>query len=579
MLGRGHLPIFAHRAMEHYVVSARKYRPSIFDEVVGQEAITSTLQKAIANNHLAQALLFCGPRGVGKTTCARILARAINADSASGPDEDFAFNIFELDAASNNSVEDIRNLIDQVRFAPQQGKYKVYIIDEVHMLSQAAFNAFLKTLEEPPAHAIFILATTEKHKIIPTILSRCQIFDFKRIQIKDTVSHLRHIAKREGITVDDDSLHVVAEKADGALRDALSIFDRLVTFSGNVLTHADVLDNLNVLDHAYYFRTTNLILQGDVHQTLMVFDEVLNNGFNGHEYLNGLASHWRNLLVCRDPATVRLLEVGENVAAQYAKQAQQCSPLMLIEGLKVLNEADVQYRASRNQRLTVELALMRLCQPQNASLGVPEGAPEKKNDLNERPSGAQNPAPRPVSGVHPTFSDTYSRPATGATVIPLGKTVQLTTPRVARPTSTVSISTKKADDTVVAEPTELPADSFTEADMQRIWEERVKALYAGKPSLVRTLTRRKPVLRDELTIELVIDNHAQAEMVEEHRTDLLEHVRKGLNNFSVSLATQIEVNTNTGPKLTTDKEKYTFLLSQNPELEALRKALDLNLDN
>jgi len=558
--------------MEHYVVSARKYRPAIFDEVVGQEAITSTLQKAIANDHLAQALLFCGPRGVGKTTCARILARAINADSASGPDEDFAFNIFELDAASNNSVEDIRNLIDQVRFAPQQGRYKVYIIDEVHMLSQAAFNAFPKTLEEPPAHAIFILATTEKHKIIPTILSRCQIFDFKRIQVKDTVAHLRSIAGREGITVDDDSLHIVAEKADGALRDALSIFDRLVTFSGNVLTYKDVLENLNVLDYEYYFRTTDLILKGDVPQTLLVLDEVLSNGFNALEYLNGLASHFRNLLVCRDPATVRLLEVGENVSARYGQQSQQCSPVMLIEGLKVLNEADVQYRASRNQRLTVELALMRLCQPQNPALGVPDGAPEKKNDLKQAEGPASAPAARTSA---PPLSD---GPSDGPPVIPLGRTMPLSGGQVQRPAVTVSINRRKPEEQTEVAVQEMPHESFTELEMQEAWEQRVNSMFKTRPGLLRTLTRRPPQLRDGNTIELVIDNKSQNEEVELNRTELLEQMRKDLRNYSVNLTTVIEHVENRTPVLSTDKEKYAFLLSQNPELEALRKALELDLD-
>lgn len=560
--------------MEHYVVSARKYRPAIFDEVVGQEAITSTLQKAIANDHLAQALLFCGPRGVGKTTCARILARAINADSATGPDEDFAFNIFELDAASNNSVEDIRNLIDQVRFAPQQGRYKVYIIDEVHMLSQAAFNAFLKTLEEPPAHAIFILATTEKHKIIPTILSRCQIFDFKRIQVKDTVAHLRSIAEREGITVDDDSLHIVAEKADGALRDALSIFDRLVTFSGNVLSYKDVLENLNVLDYEYYFRTTDLVLKGDVSQILLVLDEVLSNGFNALEYLNGLASHFRNLLVCRDPATVRLLEVGESVAARYAQQAQQCSPVMLIEGLKVLNEADVQYRASRNQRLTVELALMRLCQPQNAALGVPEGMPEKKNDLRQ----ADGPVAETVARPNSTSTPLNEGPSDGPPVIPLGRTMPLAGGPMQRPAVTVSINRKRQEEQVEVAVVEMPHEPFSEAQMQEAWEQRVKSMFKSRPGLLRTLTRRPPQLRDGNTIELVIDNKSQNEEVELNRTELLEQIRKDLRNYSVNLSTVIEHVEHRNPVLSTDKEKYAYLLSQNPELEALRKALDLDLD-
>jgi DNA polymerase-3 subunit gamma/tau len=367
--------------MDNYIVSARKYRPVTFDDVVGQQSITSTLEKAIENNHLAQALLFCGPRGVGKTTCARILAKAINQDTFEGeldPNEDFAFNIFELDAASNNSVDDIRNLIDQVRFAPQQGKFKVYIIDEVHMLSQAAFNAFLKTLEEPPAHAIFILATTEKHKIIPTILSRCQIFDFKRIQVSDMVSHLTNIAVKEGVTAEEGALHVVAEKADGALRDALSIFDRLVTFTGTNVTYKDAIENLNILDSDYYFRATDLILEGDMAGSMLLFNEVLEYGFNGHEFINGLASHFRNLLMCKDASTVELLEVSEKIKQKFLEQAPKCSALNLLKSLRAMNDCDVQYKSSKNQRLTVELAIMRICALHKAPDGTAVAAPQKK---------------------------------------------------------------------------------------------------------------------------------------------------------------------------------------------------------
>jgi DNA polymerase-3 subunit gamma/tau len=348
--------------MENYIVSARKYRPLVWEDVVGQKSITSTLQRAIKNDHLAQAFLFCGPRGVGKTTCARILARAINEDDQTDSNEDFSFNIFELDAASNNKVEDIRHLTDQVRFAPQKGNYKIYIIDEVHMLSPAAFNAFLKTLEEPPPHAIFILATTEKHKIIPTILSRCQIFDFKRIGINDMVEHLQFVAGKEGVTAEESALHVIAEKADGAMRDALSTFDRLVTFAGNNLTYRDAIANLNILDHDYYFKTTQQILTGDVSGILLTFNEVLSNGFNGHDFINGLANHLRNLLVTKDPTTQNLLEVSGAILNMYKEQSASCSVSNLLKSLRITNQTDVQYRNSKNQRLLVELALMRLCE-------------------------------------------------------------------------------------------------------------------------------------------------------------------------------------------------------------------------
>ena len=346
--------------MEHFIVSARKYRPQTFKDVVGQQAITNTLENAIERSHLAQALLFCGPRGVGKTTCARILAKKINQDGTENPDEDFAFNIFELDAASNNSVDDIRSLIEQVRIPPQVGKYKVYIIDEVHMLSQAAFNAFLKTLEEPPKHAIFILATTEKHKIIPTILSRCQIFDFKRIGVKDAKGYLKYIAESQGVEADDDALHIIAQKADGAMRDALSIFDRVVSFSGKQLTRQAVTENLNVLDYEIYFKATDLMLENNIPQLLVDFNETLSKGFDGHHFVAGIASHFRDLLVCKNPATIALLEVGDQTKQKYLEQSQKTSQQFLMKGIELANDCDLKYKTSRNQRLLVELCLMQL---------------------------------------------------------------------------------------------------------------------------------------------------------------------------------------------------------------------------
>ena len=346
--------------MEHFIVSARKYRPQTFKDVVGQEAITNTLLNAIENNHLAQALLFTGPRGVGKTTCARILAKMINSDGTEQTDEDFAFNVFELDAASNNGVDQIRELTDQVRIPPQVGKYKVYIIDEVHMLSASAFNAFLKTLEEPPKHCIFILATTEKHKIIPTILSRCQIFDFKRITVKDAKEYLKYIAKEQGIEAEDDALHIIAQKADGAMRDALSIFDRVVSFSGNKLTRQSVTENLNVLDYETFFTSTDLILENNIPALLNQFNETLAKGFEGHHYISGLASHFRDLLVCQSSETIQLLEVGDQTKEKYHKQAEKTSLDFLIKGIDLANECDLKYKLSKNQRLLVELCLMQL---------------------------------------------------------------------------------------------------------------------------------------------------------------------------------------------------------------------------
>ena len=346
--------------MEQFVVSARKYRPQTFKDVVGQQAITNTLLNAIENNHLASALLFTGPRGVGKTTCARILARKINQPGYDDPNEDFAFNVFELDAASNNSVDDIRNLIDQVRIPPQTGQYKVYIIDEVHMLSSAAFNAFLKTLEEPPKHAIFILATTEKHKIIPTILSRCQIFDFKRITVKDAKEHLAEVAASQGVQFEDDALHIIAQKADGAMRDALSIFDRVVSFCGTNLTRQAVTENLNVLDYETYINMTDLLLENKIPEVLLTYNDILSKGFDGHHFIAGLASHFRDLLVAKNIATHSLMEMGEAAQALYQQQSQKTNQEFLLKGIDLANDCDLKYKTSQNQRLLVELTLMQI---------------------------------------------------------------------------------------------------------------------------------------------------------------------------------------------------------------------------
>lgn len=361
--------------MENFIVSARKYRPDTFQTVVGQASITSTLKNAIKNSQLAHAYLFCGPRGVGKTTCARIFAKTINCqnltpeiepcnecESCKAFNGSRSYNIHELDAASNNSVDDIRNLTDQVRIPPQIGHYSVYIIDEVHMLSQAAFNAFLKTLEEPPRHAIFILATTEKHKILPTILSRCQIFDFNRIKISDISGHLANVARKESVGIEAEALNVIAQKADGAMRDALSIFDQIVSFSGKSITYKDVISNLNVLDYDYYFRIVDLFLINDISGSLMLFNEILDHGFDGHHFITGLSSHFRDVMVSKDPVTIQLLEVGGEIREKYKVQAQRCESDFLVGALQIANECDLQYKASQNKRLLVELALIKIAQ-------------------------------------------------------------------------------------------------------------------------------------------------------------------------------------------------------------------------
>lgn len=360
-----------------YTVSARKYRPQHWDAVVGQDGITQTLKQAIESDQIAQAYLFCGPRGVGKTTSARIFARAIN-DFEADANEDYAFNVFELDAASNNKVEDIRSIVDQVRIPPQRGKYKVYVIDEVHMLSQAAFNAFLKTLEEPPAHAVFILATTEKHKILPTILSRCQIFDFHRIGVQDMVLHLQGICEKEGIEAEESALHIVAVKADGALRDALSIFDQLVAFAGKKLTHATVAEHLHVLDQQTYFDVIDSLRVGEIAPALLILDGIIVRGFDPHHFITGLGSHLRNLLVCKDPSTISLMEVTDDVKQQFAEQSKAVDVRFLVRSMDLVNQADVQYKSSNHQRLLVELTLMQMTTPEEGEKKKPELIPIEK---------------------------------------------------------------------------------------------------------------------------------------------------------------------------------------------------------
>ncbi|MCY2686650.1 DNA polymerase III subunit gamma/tau [Salinimicrobium sp. TH3] len=471
--------------MEHFVVSARKYRPQTFKDVVGQQAITNTLLNAIEHNHLAQALLFTGPRGVGKTTCARILAKKINQDGNQDPNEDFAFNIFELDAASNNSVDDIRNLIDQVRIPPQVGKYKVYIIDEVHMLSQAAFNAFLKTLEEPPKHAIFILATTEKHKIIPTILSRCQIFDFKRITVKDAKEYLGYIAQQEGVEADEDALHIIAQKADGAMRDALSIYDRVVSFSGKNLTRQAVTENLNVLDYDTYLSATNLILKNDIPQLLLLFNEILSHGFDGHHFIAGLASHFRDLLVCKDPKTINLLEVGDNTKALYYQQSQQASSAFLLKGIELANDCDLQYKSSRNQRLLVELCLMQLASvtfsdekkkdssyiiPPNHFTGAPIPAPALKLSSKEKEVIVNNEYAKGDSAAPADSQLPKSVPGAMTDCAPVTSESEATESSVQEPSERINTSEEilnqasasQAETVVKAPPVEQPSEEKTE---------------------------------------------------------------------------------------------------------------------
>jgi len=455
--------------MEQFVVSARKYRPQAFEAVVGQSHITDTLLKSVENDHLAQALLFCGPRGVGKTTCARILAKVINA-GANLSDDELALNIFELDAASNNSVDDIRRLIDQVRFAPQTGKFKVYIIDEVHMLSQQAFNAFLKTLEEPPAHAIFILATTEKHKIIPTILSRCQIFDFKRITVEDIANHLAYVAGQEGINAEPEALHMIAEKADGALRDALSLFDRMISFSGNTLTYTQVVEVLDILDYNYYFKGVELAQSVNYPDLLLLYNEVLDKGFNGHEFVVGMAKHFRDLLVAREAKTVELLEVGPAIKERYLQQSAASSTRFLLHGLKVFNELDGQYKNSSQPRILVELGLLKLVefisqekkkqQPQvNRATAdstddfLPDSLPKRDQSIPAAPAPVAPAAPAPPAPAAP--APTPAAPVEAAPA-PTAPTDSASTKPAAPATPATAIDPLEVPESLPEEPITAP---------------------------------------------------------------------------------------------------------------------------
>lgn len=602
--------------MEPFVVSALKYRPQTFKDVVGQQAITNTLLNAIENNHLAQALLFCGPRGVGKTTCARILAKKINQDGKENQDEDFAFNIFELDAASNNSVDDIRNLTDQVRIPPQVGKYKVYIIDEVHMLSPAAFNAFLKTLEEPPKHAIFILATTEKHKIIPTILSRCQIFDFKRITVKDAADYLKYIAENQGIEAEDTALHIIAQKADGAMRDALSIFDRVVSYSGKKLTRKAVTENLSVLDYETYFDATDLILAHNIPALFLLFNDTLAKGFEGHLFITGLASHFRDLMVCQHQDTITLLEVGKETQKDYLEQSKKTSMDFLLKAIELANDCDLKYKTSKNQRLLVELTLMKL-----ASINF-EG--EKKNPEPVATNGILDDfiipptffrdkiigADKPPSSKEPTIgvdnTDVSKNANTKGTTIETAQKVQESQPTssgenveigpVETPIkkldfhvpstriSGLSLSSLKAKKEhhlnkieVILDGDDLPREPFTEAEMQGHWATFVEKMEVdGRKILASSLHTDLPKLTNESTIWIELPNSTMKKEVEREQHDLMEYLRQKLNNHFIAL--KITVNEQTAKKYAfTPEEKYQKLREKNPVIDLLKKEFDLDL--
>ena len=568
--------------MEHFIVSARKYRPQNFEDVIGQQTITNTLENAIKSNHLAQALLFTGPRGVGKTSCARILAKRINQEGATSNNEDFAFNIFELDAASNNSVDDIRSLTDQVRIPPQTGSYKVYIIDEVHMLSQAAFNAFLKTLEEPPAHAIFILATTEKHKIIPTILSRCQIFDFKRITVLDTKNYLKTIAEKEGITADDDALHIIAQKADGAMRDALSIFDRVISFSGKNLTREAVTQNLNVLDYDSYFKMTDLLLENKIPDVLNNFNSILAKGFEGQHFINGLASHFRDILVAKDTATIDLLEVGDTAKKKYLDQSSKASITFLIQSIEKANQCDLNYKVSKNQRLLVELTLMQI-----ASITF-DG--EKKKSTNYiipatfftslSPIKKQNTIVkvRPLVIKKEVIKDVIKQVISPE--IPTAKPPVLQNlKRRSNSLSLKSIHQKKEQQKTLIEVNydNHPKDSFTEKELQKTWSDYQKLLIKkGEKSMASILAADLPSLKENFHVQFMLPNKLMEDQLKLGKPKLIKFLRESLNNFGITI--NVVVNETVEKKFAyTPQEKYNKLKEKNPFLKKLKDTFQLDL--
>jgi len=625
--------------MDNFLVSARKYRPATFESVVGQQHITNTLKNAIRNNQLAQAFLFCGPRGVGKTTCARILAKTINCENISAENEACgvcpscrafsngnSFNIHELDAASNNSVDDIRSLTEQVRIPPQAGKYKIYIIDEVHMLSQAAFNAFLKTLEEPPSYAIFILATTEKHKILPTILSRCQIFDFNRIKVEDMAGHLASIATKENVAFDNDGLHVIAQKADGGLRDALSMFDQIVSFSNRNVTYKAVIENLNILDYDYYFKITDHLLNQDIAATLLVFDEILTNGFDGNNFITGLASHFRNLLVGKDSATLKLLEVSDGIRTKYLEQSKRASASFLLSGLNIANQCDLNYRNSKNQRLQVEISLIKICHINSAlnlAASGPTEAAKKKSASGVTasqpaaaaasiapPSAPSQPAPAIPSIPaleKPASMHTQAAPApAGSAPVPIqAQQASVSAPLPASsapaepgaaPKPKIAIKPMKTVASLIPNLNDLSApvmeeedngpkyvsgdskEPFNEAELIRTWNEYTQELKKqNKINLYTLMTSNTPVLKDNFQVEVTIENRIQEDLLVHEKVDLLNTLRVQLRNYSIDLVLR-QAEKNEKKRLYTSHEKYQHMATKNPVLEEFRKKFNLEIN-
>jgi len=587
-------------------VSARKYRPSRFDTVIGQEHVVQTLKNAIRNRHLAHAFLFCGPRGVGKTTSARLLAKTINCtqlsedfeacntcDSCKAFNANASFNIYELDAASNNSVEDIRGLVDQVRYAPQGAQYKIYIIDEVHMLSSSAFNAFLKTLEEPPPYAKFILATTEKHKILPTILSRCQVFDFHRIKIEDAVKQLKTICQQENIVAEEEALHVIAKKADGAMRDALSIFDRIVSFSGDKIAYQDVIANLNILDYDYYFKATNLLLNEDLAGSLLLFDEILNNGFEGQHFLQGFAEHLRNLMVCRHPDTLKLLEVAPNVASKFANQAKIADATWLLNALNILSQTEFHYKTSRNQRLHVELALMKLCNLRRA-IALSGADKKKKHELSpsqhpkiqvnqevNSPFEKSEPAKEttiPVSEPkiqNQTFSENPSKFTEG--LFTLNKQNQLDMLRKQVLQRVENTETTTSPNSEVKQSFAL--EPFTKEDFENVLQEYIAELEkTAKTRISSFLKQSRFKLLPDFKVELELRSKLELELLDEEKLDIIPFFRSRLKNGSFDFVYLINSDLIQTTKKASKQDVLKLMNEKNPILADFVTQLGLEIE-
>lgn len=613
--------------MENYIVSARKYRPATFDAVVGQRALTTTLKNAIASQKLAHAYLFCGPRGVGKTTCARIFAKTINClnvtaegeacnecESCMAFNEQRSYNIHELDAASNNSVEDIRSLIEQVRIPPQIGRYKVYIIDEVHMLSQSAFNAFLKTLEEPPHHAIFILATTEKHKILPTILSRCQIYDFSRISTADIVEYLETVANKEHIEAEPDALNVIAQKADGGMRDALSIFDQVVSFTNGHITYQSVIENLNVLDYEYYFRLTDCFLEHKITECMLIFNDVLKKGFDGNHFITGLTSHFRDLLVSRDAATLELLEVGASIREKYQQQAAKCSPQFLIRGMKLCNDCDLNYRLSKNKRLLIELTLIQVAQLNADGEEIGEGRSPRKvlkpafsQATEQTGQAAAQPAPAPQTAYPQNMQQpapAYGQPAAAAAShiapqqapashgphrsplpklstekkVPVMKMGSMDVSIRKRTTAQPAANTATAAANTIQQPSAAFEDYvFDENGLDLCWRKFTTLLPKEEAANAGRMMNMHPrLLDDKTTFEVLVDNNLVQREMQRLEPQIVAYLCQQLHNRKVKMAIRVSEN-NENIRAYSHVERFQMMSKKNPALIKLKETFGLEL--